>query len=103
MKRTFSRTSKAEMAQYCESIRSLLEEGKSFREIAELLKKDRTTIMFTARKHGLEPEGYVRKKTGPPRVVKSVEEEAVSQGRSYADYLSEQKNRRYNKLIGITK
>lgn len=103
MKRTFSRTSKSDMAQYRETIRSLLEEDKSFVEIAYLLNKDRSTILHIAKKYGLEPEGYVRRKMGRPSRPKPDEGEKVNQGKNYADYLAEQRDRRYNKLIGITK
>lgn len=85
-----------------------MREGKDMQAIANLLHKDRTTILYAVREHRLKPDDYVsknewRKRTKSVAVTVEANGEVVNTGKDYKDYLSEQKDRRYNKLIGITK
>lgn len=71
--------------------------------IASLLNKDHTTIMYMVNKYGLKAPKYDHNGYKKRQENKEIKGERINRGKDYKEYLAEQKDRKYNKLIGLTR
>lgn len=83
----------------------LLEEGLAYKRIAVILQCDKTTVRYYARKYG------IGKNIKPRLIIENLSSGAIASieqfdrdsrsnwGKSYAQYLKEDKDRRFNQLL----